>query len=134
MTYCVGLFLDEGLVFLSDTRTNAGVDNISVFSKMQVEEVPGERVLTMLSAGNLAITQAVWSRLEEGVFLDGFRQTLHDVPNMFHAARLVGQAVRDVLDLDVQRAGLQQVQPPSTEHALPGARRHQRPDSVRGAV
>ncbi|MFC7693439.1 hypothetical protein ACFQY5_31755 [Paeniroseomonas aquatica] len=66
MTYCVGLYLREGLVLLSDTRTNAGVDNISTFGKMQVEAVPGERVLTMLSAGNLAITQAVWNRLQEG--------------------------------------------------------------------
>jgi putative proteasome-type protease len=86
MTYCVGLYLREGIVLLSDTRTNAGVDNISVFSKMQVEEVPGERVLTMLSAGNLAITQAVWNRLQEGVRFDGARHTLRTVRNMFHAA------------------------------------------------
>ena len=79
MTYCVGLYLREGIVLLSDTRTNAGVDNISVFSKMQVEEVPGERVLTMLSAGNLAITQAVWNRLQEGVRFDGARHTLRTV-------------------------------------------------------
>ncbi|MCB4825198.1 proteasome-type protease [Roseicella aerolata] len=100
MTYCVGLHLREGLVLLSDTRTNAGVDNISVFSKMQVEEVPGERVLAVLSAGNLAVTQAVWNRLQEGVQLDGTRQTLRSVPNMFRAAQLVGQAVRDVYAAD----------------------------------
>jgi putative proteasome-type protease len=100
MTYCVGLYLREGLVLLSDTRTNAGVDNISVFSKMQVEEVPGERVLALLSAGNLAVTQAVWNRLQEGVQLDGTRQTLRSVPNMFRAAQLVGQAVRDVYAAD----------------------------------
>jgi putative proteasome-type protease len=100
MTYCVGLFLEEGLVFLSDTRTNAGVDHISTFSKMQVEAVAGDRVLTILSAGNLAITQAVWSRLQEGVWLNDERHTLRDVPSMFHAAQLVGQAVRDVYAAD----------------------------------
>jgi putative proteasome-type protease len=100
MTYCVGLYLRQGIVLLSDTRTNAGVDNISVFSKMQVEEVPGERVLTMLSAGNLAITQAVWNRLQEGVWQDGQRHTLRSVANLFRAAQLVGQAVRDVYAAD----------------------------------
>ncbi|CAH0234474.1 peptidase [Roseomonas sp. CECT 9278] len=100
MTYCVGLFLDEGLVLLSDTRTNAGVDHISTFSKMHVEEVPGERMLAMLSSGNLAISQAVWNRLQEGVWLDSERHTLRDVPTMFRAAQLVGAAVRAVFDAD----------------------------------
>ena len=100
MTYCVGLYLREGLVLLSDTRTNAGVDNISIFGKMQVEEVPGERVLALLSAGNLAITQAVWNRLQEGVWLGGERLTLRSVDTMFRAAQLVGQAVREVFAAD----------------------------------
>jgi putative proteasome-type protease len=100
MTYCVGLYLREGLVLLSDTRTNAGVDNISIFGKMQVEEVPGERVLVLLSAGNLAITQAVWNRLQEGVWLSGERLTLRSVDTMFRAAQLVGQAVREVFAAD----------------------------------
>jgi putative proteasome-type protease len=100
MTYCVGLYLREGLVLLSDTRTNAGVDNISIFGKMQVEEVPGERVLVLLSAGNLAITQAVWNRLQEGVWLGGERLTLRSVDTMFRAAQLVGQAVREVFAAD----------------------------------
>ena len=100
MTYCVGLYLADGIVLLSDTRTNAGVDNISIFSKMQVEEVPGERVLALLSAGNLAITQAVWNRLGEGVWHDGARRTLRDVDSMFHAAQLVGAAVREVWQAD----------------------------------
>ena len=56
MTYCVGICVDEGLVMRSDTRTNAGLDNISTFSKMQVIETPGERVRVLLSAGNLAVT------------------------------------------------------------------------------
>ena len=100
MTYCVGLFLNQGLVLLSDTRTNAGVDHISTFSKMHVEEVPGERMIAVLSSGNLAISQQVWSRLQEGVWLDGERHTLRDVPSMFRAAQLVGAAVRAVFEAD----------------------------------
>jgi putative proteasome-type protease len=65
MTYCVGLRLNKGLVFMSDTRTNAGVDNISVFEKMFTWEVPGERLITLITAGNLATTQAVVSLLDE---------------------------------------------------------------------
>ena len=65
MTYCVGLKLDRGLVFMSDTRTNAGVDSISTFKKMYVWEKPGERVIVLLTAGNLATTQAVVSLLDE---------------------------------------------------------------------
>ena len=65
MTYCVGLLVERGLVFMSDTRTNAGLDNISVVSKMKTWEVPGERFLCLLSAGNLATTQATVSLLDE---------------------------------------------------------------------
>ncbi|WP_137124597.1 peptidase [Roseomonas sp. HF4] len=100
MTYCVGLYLDEGLVMLSDTRTNAGVDHISTFCKMQVEEIAGERMIVLLSSGNLAISQAVWNRLQEGVWLDGQQHTLRDVPTMFRAAQLAGAAVRAVFDAD----------------------------------
>ncbi len=100
MTYCVGLCLEQGLVMLGDTRTNAGVDNISTFSKLQRVEVPGERVIGLATAGNLAITQAVWGHLQEGVFLDGQRLRLPDVLNMFQAARLVGAAVRAVFAAD----------------------------------
>ena len=65
MTYCVGLKLDRGIAFASDTRTNAGVDNIATFTKMHVWEFAGDRVIVLLSAGNLAVTQAVISLLEE---------------------------------------------------------------------
>ena len=65
MTYCVGLKIDRGLVFMSDTRTNAGMDSISTFKKMHVWETPGERVIVLMSAGNLATTQAVISLLDE---------------------------------------------------------------------
>jgi len=100
MTYCVGLLLDAGLVLLSDTRTNAGVDNISTFGKTFVEQVPGDRVMALLTAGNLAVTQAVWNRLQEGVMLGGEMLTLARVPTMFRAAQLVGEAVRQVFDSD----------------------------------
>lgn len=98
MTYCVGMKLDEGLVFMSDTRTNAGLDNISTFSKMRVWEVPGERVIVLLSAGNLATTQAVASLLDERTKAPGDRHpTLLDTPSMFQTARLVGNVVKEVI-------------------------------------
>jgi putative proteasome-type protease len=100
MTYCVGLYLRDGLVMLGDTRTNAGVDNVSSFTKMYTEGVPGERAICMLSAGNLGITQAVWNRLQEGVLLDGTHHTLSSVPSMFRVAQLVGQAIRAVYAAD----------------------------------
>jgi len=67
MTYCVGLLLDEGLVLASDTRTNAGVDQVAIFPKMHHFKVRGERMITLLTAGNLAITQLVVNRLREAI-------------------------------------------------------------------
>ncbi|WP_376090417.1 peptidase [Roseomonas sp. CCTCC AB2023176] len=100
MTYCVGLYLEDGLVMLADTRTNAGVDNVSTFSKVYTSTVPGERALCLMSAGNLGITQAVWNRLQEGVMLEGTRQSLLTVPSMFRTAQLLGEAVRAVYAAD----------------------------------
>ena len=100
MTYCVGLLLDAGVVTLSDTRTNAGVDNISTFGKTFLVENGGERALVLNTAGNLAVTQAVWNLLQEGVVLDRQVQTLQQVPSMFRAAQLVGAAVRAVFEAD----------------------------------
>ena len=100
MTYCVGLDLKDGLVLLSDTRTNAGVDNISTFCKMHICESQGERVITLLSSGNLAVTQAVVNLLNEGIEIDDEVQTLLTVKSMFRAAELVGKAVRRVYDSD----------------------------------
>ncbi|MEM5383446.1 proteasome-type protease [Paraburkholderia phymatum] len=94
MTYCVAMCVDEGLVFLSDTRTNAGVDHISTARKMSVFEEPGDRVLVLLSAGNLSLTQAVLHELSEPA--DQSRPTLWTVSTMADAARVVGEAVRDV--------------------------------------
>lgn len=98
MTYCVALRLDSGLVFLSDTRTNAGVDNISTFRKMHVWELPGERTIVLMSAGNLATTQAVVSMLDERTKAVADRApTLFEAPSMFQTARLVGNVVREVI-------------------------------------
>jgi len=98
MTYCVGLRLDHGLVFMSDTRTNAGVDNISTFRKMQSWDVPGERLITLMSAGNLATTQAVVSLLEERTKAESERNpSILEQPSMFQVARLVGRTLREVI-------------------------------------
>ncbi|HEV7292314.1 MAG TPA: proteasome-type protease [Devosia sp.] len=105
MTYCVGLKTDHGLVFMSDTRTNAGLDNISTFSKMRTWEVLGERVIVLLSAGNLATTQAVTSILDERSKAPSERHpTLLDTPSMFQTARLIGSVVKEVIS-DAATAG-----------------------------
>ena len=95
MTYCVAVRNDAGLVFLSDSRTNAGVDQINTFRKMHVYEVPGERVMVLLTAGNLAISQSVASGLKVQMENHG-EKSLATAPNMFSAAKLVGDAVRKV--------------------------------------
>ncbi|KQU69830.1 peptidase [Aminobacter sp. DSM 101952] len=98
MTYCVGLKIDRGLVFMSDTRTNAGVDSISTFRKMRIWEQPGERVVVLMSAGNLATTQAVVSLLDERTKAVADRApTLLEAPSMFQIARLVGDTVKEVI-------------------------------------
>ncbi|MBN9550432.1 MAG: peptidase, partial [Alphaproteobacteria bacterium] len=98
MTYCVGLKIDRGLVFMSDTRTNAGMDSISTFKKMHVWEEPGERVIVLMSAGNLATTQAVVSLLDERNKAVGDRhEKLLDTPSMYQTVRLVGDTVKEVI-------------------------------------
>ncbi|SMG51242.1 proteasome-type protease [Paraburkholderia susongensis] len=94
MTYCVAMAVNDGLVFLSDTRTNAGVDHVSTARKMSVFEQPGERLLVLLGAGNLSLTQAVLHELSEPA--DAAQPTLWSVPTMADAARVVGNAVRRV--------------------------------------
>lgn len=99
MTYCVGLCLDRGIVFMSDTRTNAGLDNISTFRKLHTWQLPGERAMVLLTAGNLATTQAVISLLEERTKAHDERDpTILSVPSMFQAARLVAGTLRDVIE------------------------------------
>jgi putative proteasome-type protease len=99
MTYCVGMLLDKGLVLMSDTRTNSGVDNISVFRKMHTWSVAGERVITILTAGNLATTQAVISQLEERNKAPSDRRpSIMEAPTMFQVATQVGRLLRDVIE------------------------------------
>ena len=98
MTYCVGMILDCGLVFMSDTRTNAGLDNIATAKKMHTWEVPGERVITLMTAGNLATTQAVVGMLDERTKApDDRNPSLLDAPSMFQIARMVGKTLREVI-------------------------------------
>ena len=98
MTYCVGLKIDRGLVFMSDTRTNAGIDSISTFRKMHVWEKPGERVVVLMSAGNLATTQNVISLLNgRAKPLEERRPAVLDTPSMYQTARLIGETVREVI-------------------------------------
>lgn len=98
MTYCAALRLDRGLVFMSDTRTNAGVDKISKFRKMFNWEVPGERVITLMTAGNLATTQAVVSLLDERSKAPKDRDpSLLRAETMFQVAKLVGDTLKEII-------------------------------------
>ncbi|HXY95994.1 MAG TPA: proteasome-type protease [Steroidobacteraceae bacterium] len=102
MTYCIGMLLDTGLVFLSDSRTAAGVDQISTFRKTTVFEKPGERVLVVQSAGNLAITQAVTSALREALEAGDSKPNLFNCANMFEAAQCVGATLREIHRRDAE--------------------------------
>ncbi len=105
MTYAVGLLLDAGLVFASDTRTNAGVDHVATFKKMTVFETPGDRVIVLMGSGNLSITQSVVGQLKAWDL--GARparaltnRSLSKAATMFEAARIVGAAMREIYALD----------------------------------
>jgi len=102
MTYCVGMLLDAGLVMLADSRTNAGVDNISTFRKVTILERPGERVFALMTAGNLALAQSVISLLREGLEVAEGQANLWNAANMFEAARCVGDAIRAVHTRDAE--------------------------------
>jgi len=98
MTYCVGMRLDKGLVFMSDTRTNAGVDNFSTSRKMFSWTVPGERAITIMTAGNLATTQAMISLLEErSSAVEDRDPSILSQASMFQVARLVGATLKEVI-------------------------------------
>jgi putative proteasome-type protease len=101
MTYCIGIMLDNGLIFASDSRTHAGVDNFARFCKMTVFERAGDRVFVLLSSGNLAGTQAVISVLKQRNDNDGV-PNLWGAKSMFDAALLVSDAMRDVDRRDSQ--------------------------------
>jgi putative proteasome-type protease len=102
MTYCCGILVRDGLVMMADTRTNAGLDNISTFRKLHVFSNPGERIMAIASAGNLAISQSVISTLTEGVENPetGDNETLMNAPTMFKAAQRIGAAIRSVHQLE----------------------------------
>lgn len=96
MTYCVGLLLKDGLVFASDSRTNAGVDNFSQFCKMNVFEREGDRVIVLLSSGALAGTQAIISVLKQRALLDDGKPNIWTARTMFDVAGVVSDATREV--------------------------------------
>ena len=98
MTYCVGMRLDRGLVLMSDSRTNSGVDNISTFRKMFHWSVPGERQIAIMTAGNLATTQTVISLIEERTkAISERRPSLLEAPTMFQVATEVGRLLRETI-------------------------------------
>lgn len=101
MTYCMALNVKAGLVMLSDTRTNAGVDNISRFRKMFTWEIPRERAICMMTAGNLSMTQGVVTRIEEDIERAASGEeieTILNAPSMFRVAQIVGEHLRDIQD------------------------------------
>lgn len=102
MTYCCGILVRDGLVMIADTRTNAGLDNVSTFRKLHVYSVPGERIMALASSGNLSLSQTVRSMLTEGVDNPetGERETLLNAPTMFQAARRIGNAIRTIQNLE----------------------------------
>jgi putative proteasome-type protease len=103
MTYCVGIRLDAGLVFMSDSRTNAGLDQISTYRKMMIYERPDDRFMVMLSAGNLSVSQSVREILQVEKLDRGGSEpplTIWNATSMFDATRVLGAAVRRVYDQD----------------------------------
>ena len=100
MTYCVAMSLDAGMIFASDSRTNAGVDQISRFSKMRTFVRQGERVIVMLSSGNLSITQNAINTLEQRARAGDDEPHLWSATSMFEVARLLGDALREVKTRD----------------------------------
>lgn len=100
MTYCVALRLETGLVFLSDSRTNAGVDHVATSRKMSVFEHPGERLMVFMTAGNLSISQSIKEIIGERV--NGAGKTIWTVDSMYEAAQIVGEVIRTVYEREAQ--------------------------------
>ena len=98
MTYCCGILVRDGLVMIADTRTNAGLDNVSTFRKLHVFGIPGDRILALASSGNLGLSQSVVSTLNEGLTHahTGEIETLLNAPTLFQAAQRIGRAIRQV--------------------------------------
>ncbi len=100
MTYCLGILLPAGLVLASDSRSNAGVDQVALVKKLAIFELPGQRVISVLSAGNLATTQAVVTGLRENAGSGNFGHDIHAARSMFDVASLVGSKLREVIARD----------------------------------
>jgi putative proteasome-type protease len=96
MTYCVGVLLDAGMVFASDSRTNAGVDHVSSFRKMTVYDRPGDRVVVILSSGNLSVTQNAINLLEVNAKRGDGAPNVWNAPSLFEVATMLGDCLREV--------------------------------------
>jgi len=96
MTYCLAIKVDEGLVFASDSRTHGGVDNINIYSKMHTFNVSKKRVFVLLSAGNLATTQAVVNTIQRDMSIKAKKENLASFDYMFDAARYIGKVSRSI--------------------------------------
>lgn len=96
MTYCVGLMLDAGVVLLSDTRTNAGLDNIATYRKMFLFETPGERAIVIMTAGSLSITQTTIARLNDAIEQSENDHSILLAPTMLQVAEIIGSMLSDV--------------------------------------
>jgi putative proteasome-type protease len=111
MTYCLSLLCREGIIFLSDSRTSAGVDNITIQPKMRIHSNPGERVVCLMTSGNLSLTQSVYALIEEDIVIDkteAGHPNLMNQRTLFETARYVGSKIRQVEDMDrsaLERAG-----------------------------
>jgi putative proteasome-type protease len=112
MTYCCGILVRDGLVMIADTRTNAGLDNVSTFRKLHVYGEPGERIMALASAGNLSLSQTVRSTLTEGVQNPetGEIETLANAPSMFKAAQRIGRTVRAIQNTEVKALAAAEVE------------------------
>ena len=111
MTYCVGLLLNDGAVLLSDTRTNAGFDNIAIYRKMFIFEEPGERVITILTAGSLSVTQTTIARLRDAMNHPDADEdnSIMKAPTMLKAAEIIGNMLAKVrADIDDKLSAMRQ--------------------------
>jgi putative proteasome-type protease len=102
LTYCVGLLVEDGLVMIADSRTNAGLDNIATFQKLYRFEQPGERSISIATSGNLAVSQAVMSIMSDGFEnpQTGILETIYDHPTMFRTANYIGRAIGEVMRMN----------------------------------
>ena len=100
MTYCVAMKLESGIIFASDSRTNAGVDHIATFCKMRVYDKPDDRLIVVLSSGNLSMTQGVINILDRHKFAEEGIETIWNASSMFDVALLAGEALREMMRKD----------------------------------